>query len=128
MKLSNKEKILIALYVTYKKDYPCMESEVTAEKLGLPYNQFVFELHRLNLENLIKNITFAYASGQPSIAWYKNVIVTEDGQEYIENKIGIEKTLSRSEKIKYIIGKSIEFGWNEAKDILAKAMAESIKG
>ncbi|WGX75002.1 hypothetical protein QJS64_12910 [Paraclostridium bifermentans] len=53
-----------------------------------------------------------------------NTKMTPYGIEYVENKLGIEKTLSGVEKVQEIFKKSANWGWKESKDIIVKVLCE----
>ncbi len=54
-------------------------------------------------------------------------MMTSIGIEYVENKLGIEKTLSGLEKIKYMYGKYANWGWEQGKEIISSTLAKIIQ-
>lgn len=131
MKLDSKQKVLLAIYTEYQKDIPEMKNYITPEDLGID-NPLAFRiaLEKLQSEQLICGAKFVYGDGYyiPVDVLVDYIKMTRDGIDYVENKIGIDKTLSGFDKVKYIVQKSAEIGWDQVKDIAARTMAEIAKG
>ena len=58
------------------------------------------------------------------IAMLDNTKMTPYGIDYVENKIGIDSTLSGFDKVKKVGEKCATWGWNEFKDITVKVLSE----
>ena len=128
MKIDTKQKVLIAIYKEYQEDVPNMRDNVKAVKLGIDVESFMVALDKLMNEELIRGVRFSRNGSKIFAVVLDDVIITSEGIDYVETKLGIEKTLDGVEKIKYVVSKCVEFGWNEAKDILSSAFAKTIKG
>lgn len=123
VELDSKQRVLLAIYTEYQKDIPEMFS-ITAENLGMDEEVFIIALEKLVNEELINAVDF-YMGGDYSLERTK---MTNYGLQYVEEKLGIEPTLSGSEKVKEIIKKTAEFGYNEIKDFAVKVASELLKG
>lgn len=128
MKLDTKQKVLIAIYTEYQKDLPKMFDNITPEKLGIDEDVFKVAIDKLQNEELINGATVTLCLGQD----YPDVLIdfvkmTRDGIDYVENVIGIEKTLTGIEKVKAIIAKMTEWGFDQLKDIAARTLNEMAK-
>ena len=51
-------------------------------------------------------------------------MMTPYGIDYVENKLGIDKTLSGMDKVKKVGEKCVIWGWNEFKDITVQVLSE----
>lgn len=127
MKLDTKQKVLIAIYTEYQRDIPNIKEEVTYKKLGIEPEEFKIAIIKLENELLITG------TGMPKSKTHTwgvfcvmldNTKMTPYGIEYVENKLGIEKTLSGVEKVQEIFKKSANWGWKESKDIIVKVLSE----
>lgn len=127
MKLDTKQKVLIAIYTEYQKDIPNMEENITYENLNLDKDKFVFALRKLKNEGLIQNIEFFWGEGKILECGFSDMLISSYGIDYVEQKLGIDKTLSGIEKAKYIVLKCGEFGLEQLKDFASKVVAETIK-
>jgi hypothetical protein len=85
---------------------------------------FMVALQKLENENLIHDVQF-YLDRSWSLQLTK---MTNYGLDYVEQKLGIQPTMSGSEKVKVVMKKSAEFGYNQLKDFAVKVAAELIKG
>lgn len=122
MELDSKQKLLLAIYTEYQKDLPEMTS-ITPENVGIDGKVFYVALEKLENENLINGVRFYMP-----MSW--NLLTTKMtnyGLEYVEEKLGIQPTLSGSEKVKEVMKKCAEFGYNQLKDFAVKVAAELIK-
>lgn len=130
MGLDTKQKVLIAIYTEYQKDIPDFKNNIKADILGLPVEVFRIAVAKLENEGMICDVNIL--KGGSTKLWniqmvmIDNVKMTSYGIDYIENKLGIDKTLSGLEKVKYISGKGVEWGWEQFKDIAAKTLSEII--
>ncbi len=131
MELSNKNKVLIAMYKVYNEDVYNIENVVNAKEIGISFEEFKIALDKLSREGLIEGVKFAYAGNKPPLPFWDKAYITIKGMEYVENNIGIEHTQDKKEKIKFIIKECIKYGWEEIKDIgttyAAKCTVEFIK-
>ncbi|WP_027640122.1 YjcQ family protein [Clostridium cadaveris] len=128
MKIDTKQKVLIAIYKEYQEDVPKMEENINASKLGINVEAFMVALDKLTNEELIRGVRFSRNGSKIFVAILDNMMITSKGIDYVETKLGIEKTLDGVEKIKYMASKCVELGWCEAKDILSSTFAKTIKG
>ncbi|WP_315114524.1 YjcQ family protein [uncultured Clostridium sp.] len=127
MKLDAKQRVLVAIYTEYQKDIPNMEETITGENLELDEEVFVMALRKLENEGLIQNIEFLWGDGEVQYFGFGDMLISSYGIDYVEQKLGIDKTLSGLDKVKYIIAKSGEWGIEQLKDFGAKAVAEMVK-
>lgn len=129
MKLDSKQKVLVAIYTEYQKDMPSMDKNIKADILGMEKEVFVNAILKLVNERYITgaNIIRGGIGAKVQAMFLNNMMITRDGIEYVETKIGIDKTLSGVEKVKYISKKAVEAGWDKGTDIAAKVIAELIK-
>lgn len=129
MEIDSKQKVLMAIYTEYQKDLPNMEQNVKADLIGLETEVFMTAIDKLINEGYITgvNILRAGRGNKIQAIILRDMMITRDGIDYVENKIGIEKTLSGSEKVKYISKKVAEAGWDKGSDLIAKVLAELIK-
>ena len=131
MGLDIKQKVLIAIYTEYQKDLPNIDGNVRADILGIDNNIFNVAIEKLENEGLItgSNIT----KGGSKTIWNTIMVslthtkMTPNGISNIEEKLGIERTLTGAEKVKYISVKVAEWGWDQFKDIAAKTLSEILK-
>ncbi|MGY5239179.1 YjcQ family protein [Clostridium tertium] len=128
MKIDTKQKVLIAIYNEYQKDIPNMKENVNSKKLGLESEVFSMSLVKLINEGLIIGVKFTKGGGRILGTFLDNMMITSYGIDYVETKLGIEKTLDGFEKMKYIASKCVELGWSEAKDIFTTTLAKTIRG
>jgi hypothetical protein len=129
MKFDTKQKVLLAIYTEYQKDVPDMEKNLKAINLGVDNDAFKLALEKLENENLITGVKFIRGGNSriPSIVICQFIMMTRDGIEYVEDKIGIKHTLSGSEKLTYILKESASWGWDQIKDIAARTLSEIAK-
>lgn len=127
MKLDAKQRVLIAIYTEYQKDIPNMQETITGENLELDEEVFVMALRKLENEGLIQNIEFFWAEGEVQYFGFGDMLISSYGIDYVEQKLGIDKTLSGLDKVKYIVTKSGEWGIEQIKDFGAKVISEIIK-
>jgi hypothetical protein len=110
MKLDTKQQVLLALYIEYQKDVPHMEN-VTCTALNMDIDVFNIALKKLSSEGYITDLFILPADNDEFyIVSVHNVSLTRDGIEYVETKFGINKELTASDKVKYIIKKCGVFG------------------
>lgn len=132
MGLDTKQKVLIAIYTEYQKDLPNIDGNVKANILGVDNKIFNVAIEKLENEGLI--IGSDLRKGGSSTVWNTLMVnlnhtkMTPDGISYIEEKLGIEKTLSGAEKVKHVSLKVVEWGWDQFKDVASKTLSEIIKG
>lgn len=126
MKLDTKQKVLVAIYIEYQKDSPNMKKAINAENLQLSQDIFIMALRKLDNEGLI-NIEFFWAEDEIYEFEFDDMLISYYGIEYVEKKLGIDKTLSGLDKAKYIVTKCGEWGVNQLKDFSSKVVAEMLK-
>ncbi|MBV4441138.1 YjcQ family protein [Clostridium tyrobutyricum] len=124
MELTNKQKVLLAIYIEYQKDAPDMDKNIKSNILGMPYNEFNIALDKLESEGLIKGTDFSRAGNRIFISYVNNTKITPDGEKYVREKVGLSDILTGKEKIKHISKKIASAGWEQAKDIIARTLAE----
>ncbi|MDV8112741.1 YjcQ family protein [Bacillus sp. BAU-SS-2023] len=124
MKLDTKQKVLVAIYTEYQKDIPNMINNIKAKELGIDNAVFEIALDKLMNEGLITGVDFIKSNHQILVTYMDELMMTRDGIEYVETKLGIERTLSGVEKVQEIFKKSADWGWNEFKDITVKVLSE----
>lgn len=126
--LDTKQKVLVAIYSEYQKDEPSMEENITAVNLGISYDVFKIALNKLDNEGFIKGVKYAKVEENRIINVYtKGLMMTRDGINYVEEKLGILPTMSSSEKLKEVTKKVTTWGYEELKDFVVKVTAEVIK-
>lgn len=127
MRLDTKQKVLVAIYTEYQKDIPNIETEVQCSKLGIEKEEFKIAIIKLENEGLITDTHMIKAG---NVKWgvhsiiLNNTKMTPYGIDYVESKLGIDKTLSGIEKVQVIAKNSANWGWNEFKDITVKVLSE----
>lgn len=128
MELNTKQKVLLAIYTEYQKDIPNME-QITNKALGLPLDAFKIAVDKLQSEGFIKGAQIIPDgnSNIPAMVIIDSVKMTHFGIEYIEQKIGIERTLTGEQKVKNVLQRAAEWGWEQIKDIAAKTLSEMAK-
>ncbi|GAA0715510.1 hypothetical protein GCM10008904_32430 [Paraclostridium ghonii] len=124
MKLDTKQKVLVAIYTEYQKDIPDMEEEITSEKLGIERSVFIWALDKLVNEEYITEYKKYFKEGEYQEYSLYGMKITRAGIDYVETKLGIDKTLSGMEKVQELTKKSVNWGWNEFKDIIIKVGSE----
>lgn len=124
MKLDTKQKVLVAIYTEYQKDTPNMSSNIKAKELGIDGEVFAIALDKLMNEGLITGVNFNKVNNKILATCMDELMMTRGGIEYVETKLGIEKTLSGTEKVQEMAKKSVNWGWNEFKDITVKVLSE----
>lgn len=131
MGLDIKQKVLIAIYTEYQKDLPNIDDNVKANILNVDNQVFNVAIEKLENEGLIRGSNLM--KGGSSTVWNTIMVnlvhtkMTPYGIAYVEEKLGIEKTLSGAEKVKYISLKAAEWGWDQFKDIASKTLSEIVK-
>lgn len=127
MELDTKQKVLIAIYTEYQKDIPNIEEEVTPQKLGIGLEEFRIAIAKLENEKLINGTIIPKSKGYKwgvFCVMLDNTMMTPYGIDYVENKLGIDKTLSGMDKVKKVGEKCVIWGWNEFKDITVQVLSE----
>lgn len=129
MELDSKQKVLLAIYVEYQKDIPNMDKNIKADLLGIEKEVFTVAILKLVNEGYVTEVKVSRGGigGKVLAMSLRDMMITRDGIEYVETKIGIDKTLTGIEKAKFISKKAVEAGWDKGTDIVAKVMAELIK-
>ncbi len=128
LELDSKQKVLLAIYAEYQKDKPNMDS-VRHEILGLEIDVFKIAVHKLVNDGLINDATLQYGGNDP-VPLYVNLKycnMTNYGIEYVERKLELDKTLSGEQKVKGMLEKTTQWGWDQFKDFAAKVLAEMMK-
>lgn len=124
MKLNTKQKVLVTIYTEYQKDIPDMEQEITPEKVGIERNAFIWALDKLVNEEYITEYEKYFADDECQEYSLYGMKITRHGIDYVETKLGIDKTLSGFDKVKKVGEKCANWGWNEIKDITVQVLSE----
>lgn len=129
-KLDLKQKLLVAIYTEYQKDLPEMAENITASNFKIGSDEFHMALLKLTNERLINGVTFTTGGHGNKIlgAFTSGMLMTREGIDYVEGKLGIGPTLSAGEKVLEVTKKVGEWGYNEIKDFGVKVAAELVKG
>ncbi len=127
MEFDAKQKVLFAIYAEYQKDLPDMDKNITAESVGLNYKTFLTALIKLENEGLICGTVIVDTLEGADGAFLDRTKMTPYGLQYVETKLNIQPEKTGKEKIQDLAGKAISWGWNEAKDILARVISELIQ-
>ncbi|CEN94330.1 YjcQ family protein [Paraclostridium sordellii] len=127
MKLDTKQKVLVAIYTEYQKDIPDMRTNIKSKELGIDGEVFAIALDKLLNEGFITGVQFSKSKNKIMATFTDGIMMTRDGIDYVETKLGIEKTLSGMEKVQEMAKKSANWGWNEFKDITVKVLSEMAK-
>lgn len=64
----------------------------------------------------------------PFMVYNDFIMVSGYGLQYLEDKLGIQATMTSSEKLKEVSKKAGSWGYKELKDFAVKVTAELIKG
>ena len=116
MDIDGKHKVLYALYTEYQKDIPDMNS-VTFSVLDMEAIAFNIALEKLENEGFINGAIFSRAMGQkyPINVVMHRIMLTRFGVEYVEEKLKVERSGTGKEKVKWLVQKFGEFGWETLK-------------
>ncbi|MED1599773.1 YjcQ family protein [Alkalihalophilus marmarensis] len=128
-KLDTKQKVLVAIYTEYQKDTPDM-TNINAQLLEIEDQVFNIAVQKLFNEGLITDVHLIKVdqSVYPVAVRMEWAKMTPYGLEYIENKLGIDPTMSGLEKVKETTKKLGEWGLDQAKDIVSRIAAEMLNG
>ena len=129
MELDTKQKVLLAIYTEYQKDYPDM-TNITFENLGLDQDVFNFALAKLSNEELINDVIFSKTMGtgnRPPMALLNNAKMSRLGIEYVETMLNINKTAGGIEKANVVRDAFEKQGFSILTDFAAKVIAEMLK-
>lgn len=127
MKFDTKQRILIAIYVEYQKDKPNMGNNIGFNVLEIEKQVFEIALKKLDNEELITGVKFSEGGGRILIAFTDNIMMTPQGIEYMETKIGLSHVLPGKEKVEFIFKNAVSWGIEQLKDVAAKTLAEMNK-
>ncbi|WP_270574342.1 hypothetical protein [Bacillus glycinifermentans] len=120
--LNAKERVLVALYLEYQKDLPMLEN-VDANSLEMSHQTFNVAIEKLENEGFLNNVKYT----KPYGVHLNFANLTRFGIDYVEQKLNVDKHLSKPDKVKDIARKLAKGGYNEIKDIAIKLAAELIK-
>lgn len=126
MKLDSKQKVLIAIYIEYQKDVPNMNESIQPTKLGMEREVLDIAIDKLQNEGLIDGADIRRGGiGNKIIAIFtRDIRMTGEGIEYVESKIGLSRVLTGEDKVKFVLKELASSGWEQLKDIAAKALVE----
>lgn len=123
IKLDTKQQVLLAIYVEYQKDIPCMKN-VNNTALNMDITVFNIALEKLENEGYINGLQALNADND---RFYDiildNIKLTRDGLELVESKFGISKALTAEEKLRYVIEKCGVLGLQALKLFGADALS-----
>jgi len=127
MELDTKQKVLIAIDTEYQKDLPDM-STVDYNVIGIDPDSFNVAIEKLQGEGFIQGATIikTHDSIYPQ-ALIRNIKMTRDGIEYVEDKLDITKTMNSKEKTETLIKRLASSGLEHLKDLAAKVLVELAK-
>ncbi|MBC9783533.1 hypothetical protein H1S01_03275 [Heliobacterium chlorum] len=125
-KLDAKQKVLLAIYTEYQKDIPDM-TNVTPESIGISRSAFNVAISKLSNEGLIDKVIAVSGDNEVEYLMHK-AMMSREGISFVESKASIEPTDNGNQKIKKLMEECLKWGWEQAKDICAKALAEMAKG
>lgn len=122
MKLDAKTQVLLALYTEYQKDLPKMKN-VTSASLDMDSDVFNVALKKLDIEGYITGLG-VFASGNDPFytVMTDNIMLTRDGIDMVENKLGIAKELDAKDKLLYIVKKCGSLALPALKLLAAEAL------
>lgn len=128
MALDIKQKVLVAIYMEYQKDLPNMK-DIAAEKLGISREKFFAALDKLDNEGLVHDIKLIRGcDGTISgIAVIDYATMSAYGLDYVERKLGIERTLSSKEKVEKALNEVEKMNIEDLKDFGAKVLSEIVQ-
>ncbi|MGE7903428.1 YjcQ family protein [Peribacillus sp. NPDC094092] len=108
--LDTKQKVLVAFYTEYQKDIPNMR-RVIASEIGISQDQFTIAIQKLENEGLLTGAKYAKGGrgAVPLMAFTDYIMVTNYGLRYVEDKLGIQPTMSAGEKVKEV-SKKLQHG------------------
>ena len=124
MELDAKHVVLFAPYAEYQKGVP-EPTGITAESLDMDARAFSMALVKLQNEGFIDGLqTFSPETRiPPKVVLLDAVLPTRFGVEYVETKLGIEKSKSGPEKLKFLIAQCGKFGWSALRALALKILA-----
>lgn len=128
VELDNKQKLLVAIYTEYQKDLPEMDN-IKAEELDISHEIYQIALDKLVNEGYICRVGFSRGGRGNKIQGVivYDMMMTRDGIDYVEAKLGIEPTMSAGEKVTEVSKKVTAWGYNELKDFTVKVTASLVK-
>lgn len=128
--LDTKQRVLVAIYTEYQKDLPNMGNNISAYDLGIEYDVFKVALLKLSNEGYIRGADFIRGGQGNKITsvYTREIMMTRDGIDYVEEKLGIKPDMSAGEKVKEVSKTVAAWGYNELKDFAIKVTGEIVKG
>ncbi|ATW24173.1 YjcQ family protein [Candidatus Formimonas warabiya] len=129
MERDAKQTVLLAIYTEYQKDIPDMENAIKAANLGLEKNVFKVALDKLENEGLINGVEFRRGGNTaiPLTALTTYIKITPIGIRYVEDKLNIDGASTGEQKVKGLLSRFTEWGWEQLKDVAARTLAEMAK-
>lgn len=127
MKFDTKQKILTSIYVEYQKDKPNMDNNIRFNVLEIEKEVFEIALNKLDNEGMITGVNFIRGGGKILSVFTNNIMMTPEGIEYVETKIGLSNVLTGKEKVEFIFKNAVSWGIEQLKDVAAKTLAEMNK-
>lgn len=123
MDLDSKQKVLMAIYIEYQKDYPDYENAVYNPVFAFSADAVLIALKKLQNEGLIAGFEWRMPDGSCKCD-ICNMMLTPAGQSYVETKLSVDPLASGKEKLGIFTNYAIKIGWKAASDIAAKIIAE----
>lgn len=129
MELDVKQQVLVGIYLEYQKELPNMK-KINADVFGISRDQFFVALDKLDNEGLVNGIKFVRGGDGtiPAMAVIDYAKMSSSGIDYVEKKLGIEKTLSAKDKAEKVMSEVGKFGLEQLKDFAARIISEMLKG
>lgn len=129
LKLDSKQKTLVAIYIEYQKDVPNMDENIKSRIIGIEKDVFDIAISKLLNEGLIVGADIRRGGVGNKIlgVFTRDIMMSREGIEYVEEKIGLSHVLTGEEKVKDTLKNLASSGWEQVKDIVAKTLAEISK-
>ncbi|NMF00250.1 hypothetical protein [Aneurinibacillus aneurinilyticus] len=129
MILDTKRKVLIALYLEYQKDLPEM-NKVTAASLELEPEVFKVAIDKLVHEGYLDNVLISRggSGGKILSVRLEHAKLSRYAIHYIEDRLEIDPEATGEEKGKTVLKRFVDAGKESFENIVAKIVAELIKG
>lgn len=123
----NAEKLLYALYAEQNGKKPRLGS--AALGVGLAGDTLGRAANHLYTAGLVGGVTVKFGDddASPAVFTVDDIILTRRGAAHIEKALGIKANASAIQKLQAIIGKASAPGWENVKEIAAKALKDHME-
>jgi hypothetical protein len=124
----NAEKILLVLYTETNSKKPQMAS--VNQTLKLSAEDFGRAVNILYVIKFISGVTvrFGEEDNNPVMVSVDNILLTRRGATYVEGLLNVKTVASQIQKLQRVIEKAKERGWDDVKELAAKALEEYMQG